>query len=191
MSRAYRLSVRETLQRVIRASDHVTTRLELLDLLPAEEMGEILALELLRRGFKRRGQTLVRQGKKGVSVAVDPASATITVQADGEENLRLENVRESNVYGEGGRAGRAQSEQTLREHLRKDLEQQADQKAAEMQKVVTDRLEAQIGDLRQELDQVVNRVTAEALKRKASRIGQIREMTEDAESGSLTIVLEV
>jgi len=41
--------------------------------------------------------------------------------------------------------------------------------------------------LRKELDQVANRVTAEALKRKAAQLGQIKEMTEDPESGSLFV----
>jgi len=44
-----------------------------------------------------------------------------------------------------------------------------------MQTKVTDRLEAQLGGLREELDQVVNRVTAEALKRKAAQLGQIKK----------------
>ena len=56
---------------------------------------------------------------------------------------------------------------------------------------MTDQLEAQLGDLRQELDQAVNRVTAEALKRKAAQLGQIKEITEDPQAGSLTIVVEV
>ena len=56
---------------------------------------------------------------------------------------------------------------------------------------VTDRLERKLGDVREELDQVVNRVTATALKHKAAQLGQIKEITEDAQSGSLTIVVEV
>ncbi len=60
-----------------------------------------------------------------------------------------------------------------------------------MQTKVTDRLEQQLAGLRQELNQVVNRVTAEALERKAAQLGQIKELTEDPQTGSLTIVLEV
>ncbi len=37
----------------------------------------------------------------------------------------------------------------------------------------------------------VNRVTAEALKEKAAKLGQIKQISEDAQTGSLTIVLEV
>ena len=56
---------------------------------------------------------------------------------------------------------------------------------------MTDRLEAQLGDIRKELHQAVNRVTAEALKQKAAQLGQIKEVTEDPQSGSLTIKVEV
>ena len=42
-----------------------------------------------------------------------------------------------------------------------------------------------------QLDQATNRATAKALKQKAAQIGQIKELTEDPESGSLTIVVEV
>ena len=86
MSRAYRIRVRESLRRVIRAHDRVSTQLELLEVLPPEQMAQLL---------------------------------------------------------------------------------------------------------REELDQAVNRITAEALKQKAAQIGQIKELTEDPQSGSLTIVLEV
>ena len=39
--------------------------------------------------------------------------------------------------------------------------------------------------------EAVNRITAEALKKKAASLGQIKEMTEDPQSGSLTITVEV
>ena len=45
--------------------------------------------------------------------------------------------------------------------------------------------------MRKELDQAVNRVTADALKEKAAQIGQIKSLSEDAATGSMTIVLEV
>jgi len=74
---------------------------------------------------------------------------------------------------------------------RADLEKQAKDREAELQKQATDQLEAEVGELRKELDQAVNRATAEALKQKAKQLGQIKEMTEDPQTGSLTIVLEV
>ena len=39
MSRAYRIKVQESLRRVLRASDHVRTELEMLEILPARADG--------------------------------------------------------------------------------------------------------------------------------------------------------
>jgi hypothetical protein len=60
MSRAYRIRVRESLKRILRAKDQVSTQLELLEILPAEEMAGLLAQELECRGFLRQGRALVR-----------------------------------------------------------------------------------------------------------------------------------
>lgn len=47
MSRAYRIAVSERQQRVIKAGDHVSTTLELLPLLPCEQMADLLTAELM------------------------------------------------------------------------------------------------------------------------------------------------
>jgi hypothetical protein len=188
MSRAYRVRVRETLRRVIRAEDHVGTMLELLEILPPEAMADLLRRELIGRGFVAEGESLVRRGD-GVTVAVDPASGSVTVRAEASEDVELEASGEGVAYEELRR--KRELEEQLREEARVDLERKAGQKADELRRGATDRLEAELLGLRAELDGVVNRVTAEALKRKAAQIGQIKEMTEDPRSGSLTIVLEV
>ena len=79
----------------------------------------------------------------------------------------------------------------LKKEAEKEMGRQADAKTSDLQTKVTDRLVQHLNDVREELDQVVNRVTAAALKRKAAQLGQIKEITEDAQSGSLTIVVEV
>jgi signal transduction protein with GAF and PtsI domain len=190
MSRAYRIRVRESLRRVLRAEDKVCTDLELLEILPAEEMGRLLAEELKRRGFQEEEDgTLVRRAK-GITVTVDPSDGTVTVGATAEERVKLEGEEVGRAYDEGG-AHSKQVKQALKEKLQRDLNAEAQEKEAQLQSKVTDRLEAALGELRQELDQAVNRVTAEALKRKAASMGQIKELTEDPQTGSLTIVLEV
>jgi chromosomal replication initiation ATPase DnaA len=75
--------------------------------------------------------------------------------------------------------------------LQDDLAKQAEHEQTKVQAEATKRLEGHLADLRKELNGAVNRVTAEALKRKAAQIGQIKEVTEDPQSGSLTIKVEV
>jgi hypothetical protein len=189
MSRAYRIKVRESLRRVIRAHDRVSTQLELLEVLPPEQMAQLLTEELKGRGFEEKGGALVRK-QKGVTVRVDPATGTVTVESEASHEAALEGEKDGRTYDDLGPHAREVQKQ-LREQLRKDLEKQAEEKAAELQSQVTDRLERELGDLRRELDQAVNRVTAEALKQKAAQLGQIKELTEDPQTGSLTIVVEV
>jgi hypothetical protein len=189
MSRAYRIRVREQLKRILHAGDRVSTRLELLEILAPDEMTSLLAEELERRGFKRQEKALTRrQGE--VTVTIEPESATVTVQAEISEQVKLRGEKVGQGYEDIGPSTR-QAKAALREQLRSELEHEAKQRSAELATRVANQLEGQLIDLRGELDQIVNRVTAEALKRKAGRLGRIKEMTEDQETGSLTIVLEV
>src|SRR5437867_2518804 len=89
MSRVYRICVRESLRKVVRASDHVRTQVELLNVLPADQMADLLAAELARRGFQRRGDTVVRDDN-GVQVAVELATGTVTVKAASSREINVE-----------------------------------------------------------------------------------------------------
>ena len=190
MSRSYRISVRECVSKVIRAEDRVSTNLEILEVLPPEQMAGLLSDELERRGFRREGDgAQVRRGQ-GVTVTVDPAKGAVTVQAEAAEDVKLEATRDGRSFAESGDQAERVRE-TLRGELQRDLQKKASDRETGLQTKVTDRLEAQLGALRQELDQAVNRVTAEALKRKAAQLGRIKEITEDPQAGSLTIVVEV
>jgi FtsH ternary system domain X5 len=188
MSRSYRIRVRETLRRVIRASDHVSSQLELLEILPPEQMSELLAKELAAREFERQGNQCVRKSK-GVTITVDLAAGSVTVQAESQQQANLSSEKEGRAYDDMGPQAK-QIEQQLREQLKAGLEKDAARQASELQKKVTDKLEGALCDIRQELDQAVNKATAAALKLKASQMGQIKSVSEDA-SGSLTIVVEV
>lgn len=189
MSRAYRVSVRETRHRTIRAEDHVSTQLEILEVLPPEQMAGLLADELEQRGFERHGTRLSRK-QDGVTVTVETTTATVTVSAEASEQTTIQAERSDHAYDDAGPHAKVVRE-NLKQQLEKDIDRKADEKQASLQTKVTDRLEGELNDVRQELDQVVHRVTAEALKRKAAQMGQIKEMTEDPQAGSLTIVVEV
>lgn len=189
MSRAYRIKVKESLKRVVRAADRVSSQLEVLGILAPEQMGELLRQELLGRGFQEQGNKVART-QNGVTVSVDPQSGTVTVTSELSDKVSLEGEKEARIYTDVG-LGAEKTKKQLRADLREDLERQAREREADLQKQATDKLEAELEGLRRELDQAVNRVTAEALKQKAAQLGQIKEMTEDPQSGSLTIVLEV
>jgi hypothetical protein len=189
MSRAYRIKVSQSLDRTLRAEDSVSTRLEILEVLPADQMADLLAAELEAAGYRREGGQLVRE-QDGVVITVDPKTGEVTVRAKACEDVRLEGEKEGRAYDEGGPAAKA-VRKDLEKQLQSGLEAQAKEKEAALQSRVTDRLEGELVDLSRELDGAVNRATAEALKIKAAQLGQIKEISEDKEAGSLTIVVEV
>ncbi len=189
MSRAYRISVKESVRKVIRAEDHVKSQLELLDILPADQMADLLAAELVRQGFERDGDTVVR-GDGETKVIVDLKSGTVTVKSETACEVEVSGERVGRSYDDVGPSSKSVREK-LKQDLNNDLQGDVKERENELQKKITDKLEGQLADLRTELDQAANRATAEALKQKAAQIGQIKELTEDPESGSLTIVVEV
>ncbi len=190
MSRSYRICVQESVSRVIRAIDRVSTRLEILEVLPPEEMAGLLADELIRRGFQRQSDGSLVRRANGAVVTVDPATATVTAAIETAEAVKVEDAKEGRAYDDAGQHAK-RVKQSLRHELRRDLEKQVGEKEAALRTQVADELEAQLGALRVELDQTVNRVIAEALKRKAARLGRIKEISDDPHAGSLTIVVEV
>ena len=190
MSRAYRVRIAESISKIIRASDHVSTHLELLEILPAEEMTELLEEELSKEGFEKNEEGQLEREQNGVTVVIDPKTAKVTVKAEAAQDVDLETEAEGRGYDDMG-PSREQVEEKLRKQAREQLEEEAGRKTEDLQKEVTDKLEGELSDIQDELGKAVNRVTGEALKRKASRMGQIKDMTQDPESGSMTIVVEV
>jgi len=190
MSRAYRIRVQESLRRRIAAEDAVCTQLELLEVLPPEQMADLLRDELQRRGFQDKNGQLVRENGDGLTATIDPKTGEVTIRSQESEQLELAGQREGIAYDDiGPNSKNVQKE--LGQRLRRDLEKQAEHEQSKLQSKATERLAAALGDLEKELSGVVNRVTAQALKQKAAQIGQIKEMTEDPETGSLTIKVEV
>src|SRR5438105_12407077 len=106
MSRAYRIKVKESVTREVRAEDSIRTQIELLEVLPPEQMGDLLAQELEKRGFERQDDgTLVRNGD-GVMVSVEPCTGEVTITAEAEQTVEVEGSREGFGCDDVGRAGR-------------------------------------------------------------------------------------
>ena len=191
MSRAYKIKASESSSRIIRASDHVSTQMEILEILSCEEMAGILKNELLNEGFETTPEGLLARKTNNITITVDPFNAEVVVRAEDESQVDVSATQDGNVYDEESREARAEKQAALEKKVREDLDAQTEEKTTQLQQELTDQLEDALLDVQKELGRVVNRATAAALKIKAARLGEIKEMTEDPESGSLTIVVEV
>jgi hypothetical protein len=187
VSRAYRVTVKGSVHRVVRVEDGVCTSLELLPILPKERTSEILEAELTGRGFAREGEVLRRTDKDGVIVEVDPKAATVSVKAEATAAIAVDHETTELVAEESLKHGTEAAQRRIDKRAERDA-QAAEEKA---RADVTSILEKRLGDLRKELDHVTTRVTAEALKEKAKRLGEIEELHEDAETGELTIKVKL
>ncbi len=188
MSRAYRISVSESLNRVVQAEDGVCSKLELLPILSQEELGGLLAEELARRGFTREGPIALRTEADGIRVAIDVQTGDVSVTLAAERAVELTAKGEQSVTQAGGEE---QAREKAREKARARLEERASDAQEHLREDLTRRLEARLRDLKQELDGVTNRVTAEALKVRARQLGTVEEISEDPATGSLTIKVRV
>jgi hypothetical protein len=186
MSRAYRISIKESLSQHVQAEDGMTSRLELLPILQKDRMRELLGEELVARGFTRSGTTAARTETSGVEVEIDLETGEVSATAQGHQDVKLETERTA-VVEQGVKDER---EAKLRREAHAALQREAKNEQVALRKRVTQQLEDTLRALKEELDTVVNRVTATALKTRAGELGQIEEVHEDA-NGGLTIKVRV
>lgn len=190
MSRAYRITVKESLTRELKGADEIGTKIEVLEILPPEQMAGLLAEELKGRGFREQEDgTLVRTDGK-VTVTVEPCTGEVTVKAEAAETVELQAKRDASGYDDVGPGEKALRDR-VKEQLKQDLEKKAERETERLQTQATEALERKLEELQPELSQAVNKVTREALKQKAAQMGTVKEIAEDAETGNLTIKVEV
>ncbi len=188
MSRCYRISVSESLRRHVDVEDGIETSLELLDILPPEQMRELLADQLTGLGYESEDEQIwTKKLDNGVTVTVDLEDGSVHIGLAAEEDLDLELKRSTATIEEQ----RSRTEKQLREKTRADLEREADAATEALRVEVTRQLEESLGEVRGELDGAVNRATGEALKIKARQLGEVQEISEDPETGAVTIRVKV
>ncbi len=189
MSRAYRISVKESVKRDISGTDEICAELELLDILPGDQMRGLLADELKKRSFTESNGQLERT-KSGITVRVDPQSGEVKVHATEGKEVDIESERETYGFDDIG-PNAAEIKAQLKSEALKDIDHHVEQHRKKLEKKATAKLQGSLAEVSKELDQIVNGVTREALKKKAASLGSIREISENAETGSLTIKVEV
>lgn len=182
MSRAYSVQIAEV-TRVVHIEDGVQSQLDLLPILTPERMGQLLLQELAERGFTLEGDKAVRQNGD-IRIEVD-TSGVVSVRITEERTITAsaKESRDGSTQEESARVAKAAAQKSA-EAAAKASEEQA-------RRVLTERLEKDLRGLRGELDGVLNRVTGKALTERAAQLGEIVEVSGDAQTGDLTIRVRV
>ena len=190
MSRAYRISVKASDTRRLKAADEIGTTLEILEILPPEETAALLREELANRGFEPQADgTMVRRDGE-VTITIDPCSGEVTVKAEATDEVSVEAKSDATGFDDVGPSEEIIRKQA-REQARLELDKKFDTEQQKLQQQATEELEKHLHDLQPEIAQIVNKVTREALKRKAAQMGEVKEISENDQTGELTIKLEV
>jgi hypothetical protein len=189
MSNAYTICVETSVVRVHRAEDRCSTQLDVLPILPPEQMAALLAEALKKQGYREEGQELVKE-TGDVTIRVDTVTGTLSAQAVVTGDINVTGTKTGRGYDDAGPHKHALEAQ-LREELESELEKKAQVAAEGLQTQATDKLEGHLLDVRREVDGILNQVTAEALKIKAAQLGEIQDIKEDPQAGTTTIVVKV
>ncbi|MCI0700516.1 MAG: hypothetical protein L0241_05485 [Planctomycetia bacterium] len=190
MSRAYRITVKESETRHLKAGDEICTQLEILEILPPEDMATLLKEELKKRGFEEQDDGTMTRKDGDLTVTIDPCSGEVSVKAETEATVSQEAKREATGFNDVGPNEKSLRDR-VKDQLKQDLDKKFDSEQSKLQTKATEELEKHLQELQPEISQVVNQVTRDALKQKAQQMGTVKEVSEDAESGSLTIKVEV
>lgn len=182
MSRAIQVRVSESVVRTIHVEDGVQSPLEMLPILDADRMGELLAAELEALGFLRDGDTAKRTDPDGIEVTVDLRGATVSVKLGASANLQEAIDRRATV----GVESRESAEVNLRDDVIRELDERLAEKTEALRREVTGKLERKLADLRNELDGAIGRATVAALTVRAGELGSVESVVSD-EAGNVTI----
>ncbi len=190
MSRAYRITVKESQSLQLRGSDEISTTLEVLEILPCEQTAELLQQELKARGFEEQSDGTVSRTTGKVSVVVDPRTNEVVVKAVVEESVDVSSSREIQGYDDVG-PNVEELRREAQDRLKEELTKKADTETERLTNAAGQHLEKKLAELQPELSEVVNKVTREALKIKAKQLGTVKEVHEDEATGSLSMTIEV
>jgi len=189
MSRAYRIQVKESETRNVKTDDEICTQLEILEILPPEDMEVLLKEELKKKGFTEQPDgSMVRNEEDGTTIVVEPCGE-VRIKVEKTEQISKEADKEGRGWDDMG-PDQKSMRQTISEELKKKIDKQFEEDRKRMQEEVSKKLEQKIQEIQPELGQVINQLTKEALKQKAHKMGTITEISEN-EAGDMTIKLEV
>lgn len=185
MSRAYQVRVAHSLTHHVHVEDGIEAKLDLLGIVAPGRMAQLLGDELGTRGFEVENGVAVRvDGDTRIEVELLTGTVRVVLTAEAEVALAAE--RTSRTYEERA----ATEQQRLADEVRAELARRAAEADEAARKVLSEKLEKVLVEVKPELDAAVDAVTRAALRERAAQLGQIMEVTEN-EAGEMTIRVRV
>lgn len=185
MSLSYRVSLQVC--EVVSADDKTTHKLDLQSILPEDEMKGLLRDSLTARGFEEQEDgTLKRVEEGGEVITVNLEDLTMTTELASEDTV------EGKVEGWGDAETRRGAQRDAERRAREQASALVDQGQREAQRRVTSQLAEGESARLEDMNQALQDVYAEALKRKARALGDVVEQVEGTNAqGEYELVIKV
>jgi hypothetical protein len=190
MSRVYQVEVKSSVSESFTLSDTLVRPLSLTPILSQEEMGEIMASILEKRGFQEvsagRWQT---QGAAGEEIVFDLEKMEMQASLSTEKSLSAEATAKGVAYDK---------QETAQENALVNLQREEERIRVGMQKIA----ESERGKVAQKLldseaerlkiaHQILQETYAESLKRKAQQLGEVMDIRETSSQDQYDLVIRI
>ena len=193
MSQVYHVKLKESVSETFSVSDHVKHKLCLTPILPEGEMVALLKQQLLDAGYTEEAGALTLENERGEHVSVDLEALEATVTLSRSREVKEELTATASYENDRG-PGREAAEQRAADELAKKLSDHKVKGERVTQALTQDVINA-LSEHREaqqaELNQVLQRVYTESLKRKASQLGDVLEVTESTVDGQYELVIKI
>jgi hypothetical protein len=149
-------------------------RFDFLQVLPAEKMQEILEKTLIAKGWVKTDSGLVKETPGKTRWIIDPEKQEITVDVSGTVQKEVDVMVDSDYVDRQG-------------YVEGRVKELMDQLDAQTRR----RLIVEMAGARNELNRELKNVYREAIKEKASTLGNVTSVAESTEGGNYRIRLEI
>ena len=193
MSQTYKVRVKQTLRDTVNVGREWRQKIDLLQLLPSDRMGGLLALELEKDGWHKAQDGKVTKKHDQFDLEFDPVTRQLKIVYEQEQDIELDIDREIDVYDYADDESRANREGHLK--VIQEADGELKEEAQLLEKEMLKELESTQEQMLQEIDEMmhdkVEKAQIEALKEKARNLGDIQSISENIEAGEVTIRIKV
>ena len=189
MSRAYVVTQKETLTETKNIKDGLETKIDIIPILPPENMGGLLLDSLIEKGYKKDPcGTSVTKVINGVRIVIDGGGVvTAEIQKEVTVNTVITATgRSDEDYKDHHERAMSQINQKLeeqREKAKQSLSNKIDEKRADITQV----LEKVLGEEKKNIDEAINDATIRALKQRAAQLGEIISVEESGQDVTIRV----
>jgi len=192
MSKCYLIRLQESVSvgTSVTASDTMTHRIEVTNVLTEKEMKKLLAEELEKQGWEEISDRVYKKKSEnnGIELVWDLEKGEVTASLAQDKEVVHETVVTIHSHSERG----AQKELKRRKKAEQDrVEAAAETVQRKMQKQISNLLGDSEEERRKQLNQILEKVYGEALKRKAMTLGNVMSIDESIEGDDYELIIRV